>query len=109
MVGSDTIVDLDDVILEKPADEPDAFRMLSKLSGRKHLVHSGVAIYTSAAGPSKPVSCWYDTTSVEMMPLTDDEIWAYIKTGEPMVSTLFFTPACAVCNASAISAPRPCS
>jgi septum formation protein len=46
VVGSDTIVELDGAILEKPSDGKHAYDMLRALSGRRHLVHSGVAVYT---------------------------------------------------------------
>lgn len=43
-IGADTIVDLDGVALGKPEDRDDARRMLTMLSGRSHLVHTGVAV-----------------------------------------------------------------
>ncbi|KAG5186998.1 inosine triphosphate pyrophosphatase-like protein [Tribonema minus] len=84
VVGSDTIVELDGTILEKPDDAQHAFRMLKSLSGRRHLVHSGVAVFTGACGSAQPAACWYDTTSVEFLAMSDDEIWAYVESGEPM-------------------------
>jgi septum formation protein len=84
VVGSDTIVDMDGVILEKPRSSADAAAMLSALSGRQHLVHSGVAIYTSSTGLDKPATCFYETTTVEFKQLTPQEIEAYIATGDPM-------------------------
>lgn len=45
VIGSDTIVDYDGDILEKPLDQNDANRMLSNLSGKWHKVHTGVAIH----------------------------------------------------------------
>lgn len=44
VVAADTTVDVDSVILEKPTDEEDARRMLGLLSGRTHLVHTGVTV-----------------------------------------------------------------
>ena len=44
MVGADTAVDVDGDILGKPIDADDARRMLRRLSGRTHVVHTGVAV-----------------------------------------------------------------
>ncbi|TNN26557.1 N-acetylserotonin O-methyltransferase-like protein [Liparis tanakae] len=44
VIGADTIVTVDGMILEKPADKADAYRMLSLLSGKEHSVFTGVAI-----------------------------------------------------------------
>lgn len=45
VLGSDTIVDLDGEIMNKPKDEADACRMIGCLSGNVHHVHTGVAVY----------------------------------------------------------------
>ena len=74
VVGSDTIVDLDGVILEKPKSEAEARATLRKLSGRPHLVHSGVGIFTSACGTEKPAVAFHETTTVYFGELSDDEI-----------------------------------
>jgi len=84
VVGSDTIVEHEGVILEKPVDTKDAHRMLSALSGATHLVHSGVAVFTDAEDQDKPLFAFYETTEVKFVELTDNEIWNYIRTGEPM-------------------------
>ncbi|CAN0394800.1 unnamed protein product, partial [Ectocarpus sp. 13 AM-2016] len=84
VVGSDTIVDLDGVILEKPRDDEHAFSMLSSLSGRRHLVHSGVSIFTSKLGKVKTAVSFCETTQVLFTALSAEEIRAYIRTREPM-------------------------
>lgn len=70
VIGADTVVDLEGIILEKPMDAADAEAMLCKLSGRRHAVHTGVAlILPSSQGACKrsgycscgiglPVSCY---------------------------------------------------
>ena len=78
-VAADTIVVQDGRILEKPKDPADAHRMLRELSGRTHQVMTGLCIRTAAAMHSRTV-----VTDVEFKPLTDAEIDAYIRTGEPM-------------------------
>ena len=79
VIAADTIVVLDDVILGKPADEADAARMLRLLSGREHRVITGVCI--AYKGTRRVFS---QETLVRFYPLRDDEIRAYVKTGEPM-------------------------
>ncbi|UFJ59955.1 Maf family protein [Brevibacillus sedimenti] len=81
VLGSDTIVVLDGRILGKPADEPDAFRMLSELQGREHTVYSGVALTDAATGRFEVAHC---KTTVRIRPLTEREIRSYIATKEPM-------------------------
>ena len=79
VVGCDTIVWLDGEIIGKPADEADALRILRKLSGRAHTVYTGAAVL---CGDREEVFC--DETRVRFNPLSNEEILAYIATGEPM-------------------------
>jgi len=79
VLGADTTVTLDDQILGKPADSADAARMLRLLSGRSHRVITGVALVT--ANSTEVAS---ETTTVQFLALSDEEIAAYIATGEPM-------------------------
>ncbi len=87
IIGSDTIVDLDGSIMEKPTNENVAHSMLSNLSGNWHQVHTGVAVY--AVGASAPSSepqlmfSFTDTARVKFSSLTDRDIKAYIDTKEP--------------------------
>lgn len=83
IIGSDTIVDLDGEILEKPVDEEDARHMLKRLSGRWHKVHTGVSIYSSNNSYESPISSFTETAQVKFTELTDADIDSYIKTGEP--------------------------
>ncbi|HYF82572.1 MAG TPA: Maf family protein [Clostridia bacterium] len=80
VIGSDTIVYLDG-IMGKPRDKEDAFNMLKNLSGKQHLVFSGLSIINTASGESQTE---YESTKVKMKELSDAEITAYINTGEPM-------------------------
>lgn len=85
VLGSDTIVDQDEAILEKPKDKQDADRMLRQLSGRDHFVHTGVALYRCLPGqaPEKMVS-FVDQATVHFTDLSDADIQAYVDSGEPM-------------------------
>ncbi len=80
VLGADTIVvAADGEILGKPADAADARRILAKLSGTTHRVVTGVCLATDRGRRVATESC---STSVTMRPLDDDEIAAYVATGE---------------------------
>ena len=81
VIGSDTVVIIDDEILGKPEDRADARRMLKKLSGREHRVITGYSIINSSSlsEVKKAVE-----TVVKFKRLTDDEIKGYVDSGEPM-------------------------
>ena len=79
VLGADTTVTLDNQILGKPADAADAARMLRLLSGRSHRVITGVALVTAN---SAEVAA--EVTTVQFLALSEEEIAAYIATGEPM-------------------------
>jgi septum formation protein len=78
IIGADTIVVVDDAILEKPRDAADARAMLRLLSGRRHEVITGLALLTPAGE-----RCWPVRTQVVFRALSDAEIEAYLATGEP--------------------------
>jgi septum formation protein len=79
IISSDTLVERDGEHLGKPTDKNDAFLMLKKLSGRAHNVHTGVALRLGERTVSGTA-----TTAVVFRDMTDNEIWDYIATGEPM-------------------------
>ena len=79
VIGADTIVVCDGIVLGKPRDEQDAFRMLSMLSGRAHQVMTGVTVLQG----EKCVS-FTEITDVHFRPLSDEEINSYIRSGDPM-------------------------
>ncbi|HNP17077.1 MAG TPA: Maf family nucleotide pyrophosphatase [Fulvivirga sp.] len=78
LIAADTVVIVDNQLLGKPITHHDAKRMLRLMSGRTHLVITGVAI----ASNSKLVS-FDDTTEVTFKVLTDDEIDHYINEYKP--------------------------
>ena len=79
IIAADTIVVRNGKVLGKPKDEDDAYRMLKTLSGSVHSVYTGFSLFQKD---------FYFTdhavTDVEFMQLSDDLIYRYIKTGEPM-------------------------
>jgi septum formation protein len=86
VIAADTTVDVDGRILEKPMDDADARRMLRLLSGRIHLVHTGVTTLSFGVGSGKtglPASTTVVVeTAVQFVELTDRAIDWYISTGE---------------------------
>ena len=105
VLGADTIVVVDETILGKPADAEDAVRMLRLLSGRVHSVITGVCLVGAGAvvsdqlpvprnstphseaivmTESRALTIASETTLVTMTQLSDDDIRAYVASGEPM-------------------------
>ena len=79
IIAADTMVFLDGLRLGKPRNEEDAANMLRSLSGRTHIVCTGVSV---ARG--KQIVTESETTAVRFRDLSDAEIAAYIKSGDPM-------------------------
>lgn len=78
VLGADTAVICENRVLGKPSDRDDALRMLRLLSGRRHLVHSAVALVSR---DSRKVAL--STTEVEFRSLESEEMEAYWDSGEP--------------------------
>jgi septum formation protein len=81
VLAADTTVEVAGEILEKPLDVDDAYRMLRMLSGREHLVHTGVTVSVPLAGARRSSSILV-TTKVTFAVLDDAAIDWYLKTGE---------------------------
>ena len=79
VIAADTIVVCDGKILGKPADEADAFRMLRLLSGKDHQVMTGLTVLRGGTA-----TVCTEVTNIHFRALSDREIAAYIRTGEPM-------------------------
>ena len=78
VIGADTVVSVDGEILGKPKSEQDAFKMLKKLSGRSHIVCTGVTVISR-----KCRICTACETEVLFDEMSDDSIRKYVATGEP--------------------------
>jgi septum formation protein len=81
VVGSDTAVIIDGDILGKPADADEATAMLRRLRGRTHQVYTGIAVYRPSDEKLARDLC---ITDVPMRVYSDDEIRAYVATGDPL-------------------------
>ncbi|XP_051030918.1 probable bifunctional dTTP/UTP pyrophosphatase/methyltransferase protein isoform X1 [Phodopus roborovskii] len=105
IIGADTIVAVDGVILEKPKDKDDAYRMLRRLSGQQHSVITGVAILRplwrrqlqepSSTCPEAPeaegdpeaeveLSLFHEETRVTFSRLSEPLLCEYVESGEPL-------------------------
>ncbi len=80
VIGADTVVSYSEKILGKPKDREDAERMIRSLQGNRHQVYTGVTVYYGDKGESFTFS---ECTDVDVYPLTDAEIEAYLDTDEP--------------------------
>ncbi|XP_072470609.1 probable bifunctional dTTP/UTP pyrophosphatase/methyltransferase protein isoform X2 [Notamacropus eugenii] len=87
VIGADTVVTVDGLILEKPADKQDAYNMLSRLNGKVHSVFTGVAIIHCSSKDKQletEVFEFYEETKVKFSDLSEELLWEYIHSGEPM-------------------------
>ncbi len=82
VIGADTVVVLDGKILGKPGDREEAFSMLKAIQGRSHEVYTGVTVVQK--GKEQEASTFSERTLVHVLPMEEEEIRAYIATGEPM-------------------------
>ena len=80
ILAADTLVELDGKTLGKPANEENAREMLRALSGRTHQVYTGVSVLS----PSGQLFTGSDRSDVTFCNVTDEEISAYVRSGEPM-------------------------
>lgn len=84
VLGADTVVAFQGQILGKPTGREDAIRMLKMLSGNTHSVFTGVTMIVLDNGKETKSLSFYEETKVTMYPMTEEQIQAYVNTGEPM-------------------------
>jgi len=80
VIGADTIVVLDNVLIGKPEDENEAMEILLRLSGKKHVVCTAVALVSS----KELLASGYELTDVYFNLVSEDAIADYVNSGEPM-------------------------
>lgn len=79
VIGADTVVVLENRIIGKPQNRLDAYNMLKALSGKTHTVFTGVSIVFNETSTT-----FYEQTDVTFWPLSNEEIYRYIATEQPM-------------------------
>ena len=84
IIGCDTVVAFENKILGKPKSREDAVRMIKSFAGRSHHVHTGVCILVIENGNIAKKLNYSVSTAVNVVSMTDDEINAYVDSGEPM-------------------------
>ncbi len=80
ILAADTLVSFRGEPFGKPADEEDAVRMLTLLSGQTHQVFTGVTVLSPSGGTFSGIDC----SNVTFVPLSEEEILSYVRSGEPM-------------------------
>jgi septum formation protein len=80
VIGSDTVVVVDEDVLGKPTSQQNAVEMLLRLQGRTHQVATGIAI----AAPGRPVDDEIEVVDVKFRAFDQRTAEAYVRTGEPM-------------------------
>ncbi|MGJ8633742.1 MAG: Maf family protein [Luteolibacter sp.] len=80
VIGSDTLVFVDDMALGKPKDMEEARGMIRRLSGRSHKVCTGVCI----AGPAEKVLTFHQATEVVFKKLNEETITSYLEKTQPL-------------------------
>lgn len=83
VIGADTVVAIGDRVLGKPIDEDEAIDMLRQLRREPHQVHSALALIHLAANGSRSQEVRVNTTDVTMRAYSDEEIIAYVASGDP--------------------------
>lgn len=83
IIGADTLVACGKEVMGKPLDEANAVQMLTRIQGGTHHVYTGVALVIMEEGKEKLI-VFHEKTEVELYPITQEHIEAYVATGEPM-------------------------
>lgn len=85
ILGSDTIVSINNEIIGKPKDEKDAFKMIKMLQGKTHQVYTGVTVIINNPKSEKNLThTFHSVTDVTLYEMSDEQILEYIATKEPM-------------------------
>ena len=81
IIGCDTLIELDSNVLGKPSDRADAARMLQRLGGQKHFIHSGVVVLSTSTGQLHSA---VESVQVWFKPLSSSDVDTYVVTGESL-------------------------
>lgn len=84
VIGADTVVSCWGNIMGKPKDKEEACRMLRELQGKSHQVYTGVTLAWKYKDTPAMFHTFHECTDVTVYPMTEEEIKAYVDSGEPM-------------------------
>ncbi|CAL8084818.1 unnamed protein product [Calicophoron daubneyi] len=84
LIAADTVVVLNGQIIGKPRDRQDAVEILKRLSGKSHLVITGVCIYCCTSERDSEMDIFHEVTTVKMGEMDTAVIEAYVDSGEPL-------------------------
>jgi septum formation protein len=88
VLGCDSVLELDGVALGKPTDAADATARWQAMRGRSGILHTGHALHDLGSGKIAAATA---STTVHFADVSDDEIAAYVATGEPLQVAGAFT------------------
>lgn len=83
IIGADTIVAVNNKILGKPKNKDEAFEMVKMIQNNYHNVYTGVCLIIKSENYYKKI-VFHEKTEVSLYQMTDEQIWDYISTDEPM-------------------------
>lgn len=83
VVGADTVVAADGLILGKPSDHQEACQMIRRIQGRSHQVYTGVTLI-AVREEGMEIRSFYEETDVHVFAMTEEEILSYAASEEPM-------------------------
>lgn len=84
VIGADTVVSCWGKIMGKPKDKEEACQMLKELQGKSHQVYTGVTLAWKYKDTPAMFHTFHECTDVTVYPMTEEEIKAYVDSGEPM-------------------------
>ena len=86
VIGADTVVALDGMILGKPGSPEKAMELLRRLRGREHFVYTGVTIVMPQENSERPFlqRTFYEATKVRIDAISEEEILEYVNSGDPL-------------------------
>lgn len=84
ILGADTIVAFGDKVMGKPSDKEEAFTMISMLENDTHQVYTGVSLSYLNTNGQICSHVFYEKTDVFVYPMSKEEIFSYIETGDCM-------------------------
>ncbi len=85
VIGADTVVAVEEEVMGKPATRDEAFAMIQNIQGSSHFVFTGVTVMLFRKETQRIMrSSFVEGTQVTVFPMSEEEIWEYVDTGDCM-------------------------